>query len=66
MASIGDRITFKDRGTTREGRIVGAEFVADRDTRGRRPGRWFVVRCGLFDDAEIHEASIGAVLSSAR
>ena len=64
MASIGDRITFKDRGTTREGRIVGAEFVADRDTRGRRPGRWFVVRCGLFDDAEVHETSIEAVLSS--
>ena len=66
MASIGDRITFKDRGATREGRIDGAESVADRDTRGRRPGRWFVVRCGLFDDAEIHETSVGAVLSSAR
>lgn len=59
---IGDTITFRDRGATRQGRVVGAETVSGRDYRGRRPGRWFVVRCELFEQLEVHADEIGAIV----
>lgn len=61
---IGSRIAFQDRGVTREGRVVAVEVVPRGDRLGRTPGRWLTVRIGdsLFEDVDIPEAAVGAVL----
>ncbi len=57
---IGDQVTFKDYGnTTREGRIVGREFVED---PRRTPGEHFVIATLDFDVIDIHRGRIGAKL----
>jgi hypothetical protein len=64
VIEIGDYCTFRDKGTTREGRVVGIEQVDRGDMLGRSPGRWFKVRIAgtLFEDIEVHENALGSVL----
>ncbi len=63
---IGDFVAFKDRGVTREGRVVAIENVTAGDLRGRRPGRWFTIRIAgtLFEDAEVPESELGSILDA--
>lgn len=60
---VGDVVTFRDRGVSREGRIVAVEQVGQRDRRGRSPGRWFTIRLSgsLFEDAEAPEHALGGI-----
>ena len=63
---IGDHVTFRDKGVTREGRIVGTENVGRGDLRGRSAGRWvtLAIRGELFDHAEVPESALGSILES--
>lgn len=64
--NIGDTVAFRDRGVSREGRVVAVEIVTAGDMNGRRPGRWFTVRIAgtLFEDTEVPESAVGSVLDA--
>lgn len=63
---IGDHVTFRDKGVTREGRIVGTENVGRGDLRGRSAGRWVTLapRDELFASVEVPESALGSILES--
>lgn len=60
LRDIGDHVTFKDRGVTREGRIVATEDVGAGDMNGRSPGCWLTLRISgtLFEDIEVPESAL--------
>lgn len=66
MVHIGDQVAFRDRGVTREGRVVVVETVERGNLRGRQPGRWFTLRITgtLFEDVEVHETALGSILGA--
>lgn len=63
---IGDHCTFRDRGITREGRVVASEIVTAGDRDGRRPGRHLTLRIAgtLFEDVEVPESALGSILDA--
>lgn len=63
---IGDHCTFRDKGCTREGRVVGIEDVGRGDLRGRSAGRWvtLAIRGELFASVEVPESALGSILDA--